>query len=198
MRRSIALTVIGCALLVAPVAKADLLPPLPPAKEGVGMKIEVDEKAKSPRLVLPQGAFLPPRVRPGPKSELPNENGDGYAQETEVEASPTTPRNSILMAGLALSLSLGFGGFWILRRNGKGSITGMVLLIATASMLTASAVVWANAPAPVLPIPPKPKAEAFPTAWDGKTSIEFSYGNEPVRLILDKESFEKLKKAEPK
>jgi len=178
---------------------------LPPAREAVGITIEVDPNAKGPRLVLPNGVFTPPRVRPFPKTspppkgELPIESGD---EVTMADDAITAPRHNLLIAGLALSLSLGFGGFWMVRRHGRGSLTGLAVLIATTGMLIAGAVAWADIAVPPRPPinkqPPLKKAESFPIAFEGKGTIDFVYGNEPVRLILDRESFEKLKKADPK
>jgi hypothetical protein len=193
MRRIVLLAVIGLGLGLTAPARADLAPPLPPNKESVAIKIEVDEKAKGPRLLLPHGAFVPGRVRPGPKGELPRESEDGIA-ENERQGRPDS---HIVIAGVAVALSLAFGGMWLVRRNGKGSVSGLALLIATAAMLTIGAVVWANgAPPPIRKDPAK--VPNYPVALEAKTSVEFFYGQEPIRLILDKESFEKLKKGELK
>jgi hypothetical protein len=197
MQRIVMLAVIGLGLGWASQAGADIPPPLPQGKESVRVKVEVDENAKGPRLVIPNGVFTAPRVRPRiqpksePKGALEPENMDGVADNDPQEQ----PRHHLLIAGLAMALSLGLGGMWLLRKNGKGTV-GLMLLIAAGATLSIGAVVWANA-APPRPLnPAKNKIEAFPSAFDEKANVEFIYGQEPVRLILDKASFEKLKKGE--
>lgn len=195
--RIVLLAALGLGLGMTGKASADIAPPLPANKDSVKVKIEVDENAKAPRLIVPSGVFTAPRGRPklappdAPKGELPQEDGDGIAQEE------TQPRNHILIAGIALSLSMAFGGLWLMRRNGRGSMRAMTLLIAAGATLTAGAIVYANAPPPIKdrPQPVRPPA-SYPTAWEGGTKVEFTYGQEPVRLILDKESYKKLLKGE--
>ncbi len=200
MRQIVLLAVIGLGLGLIGPARADIPPALPQPKEAVTVKIEVDEKAKGPRLVIPNGVFTAPRVRPkftpkeAPKGALEQENADGIAANEPEEL----PRHQIMIAGVAMAMSLGFGGLWLVRRNGRGSIGGLSLFIAATATLSIGAVVWANgAPPPNLfKERPVKKIENFPVALEGKASVEFVYGGEPVRLILDKESYEKLKKGE--
>jgi hypothetical protein len=190
------------------MARADIAAPLPPAKTAVTIKIEVDENAKGPKLVIPSQVITTPRIRPVPRkdpnSQLLNDNGDRIAEysveldEANAEPeSPSQPKSGLLFAGLALALSLAFGGVWLFRKNGKNSPRAMGLLIATGIALSIGAAVWANVPAP--PVRERPKAPpALPSAFEGKANVEFFYGAEPIRLILDKESYEKLKKGELK
>jgi hypothetical protein len=188
--RIVLLAVLGFGLGLTGKASADLAPPLPPNKDSVKVKIEVDENAKGPRLVVPNGVFTAPRA-PRPKFDRPKEQSDETAQEE------TQPRNHILIAGIALSMSLAFGGLWLMRRNGRGSMRAMSLLIAAGITLAIGAIVYANAPPPIkdrLPVNRPPAS--YPTAWEGGTKVEFTLGQEPVRLILDKESYKKLMKGE--
>src|SRR5262249_45709793 len=106
----------------------------------------------------------------------------------------------LLIAGIAVSLALTFGGVWLIRKNGKGSMRGLALLIAAGATLTAGAIAWANAAPPLLKDRPplRPQPVSYPSAFDGKAAVEFVYGQEPVRLILDKKSYEDLKKGELK
>ena len=190
--RIVLLAVFGLALGLTSHSRADIAPPLPPSKESVKVKIEMDENAKAPRLIVPNGVFQQPRG-PRPKLERPKqEDSDETAQEE------TQPRNHILIAGIALSLSLAFGGLWLMRRNGRGSIRAMSLLIAAGAALVIGAIVYANGPPPIRdrpPVAPRPPAN-YPTAWEGGTKVEFTFGQEPVRLILDKESYKNLMKGE--
>jgi hypothetical protein len=191
--RIVLLAVLGFGLGLTGKANADLAPPLPASKESVKVKIEMDENAKGPRLIVPNGVFQQPRG-PRPKLERPpQEEGEETAQEE------TQPRNHILIAGIALSLSLAFGGLWLMRRNGRSSTRAMSLLIVAGTALAIGAVVYANAPPPKnfgdRPPVNRPPA-SYPTAWEGGTKVEFTFGQEPVRLILDKESYKKLMKGE--
>lgn len=181
MRHVAIVTVIGLGLGLNSNARADIAPPLPPAKNAVAVKIEVDENATGWKLVVPNGVFTPPRVRPIPKGDPKSELPEGQ------------PHNQLLIVGVALTLAFAFSGLWLLRRHGRGSVTGLTLLVAAGAALMVGAVTWANAP-PVNKLPPKPVH--FPVASEGKAEVTFTYGQEPVRLILDKASYEKLKKGE--
>jgi hypothetical protein len=203
MHRIAILTCVGLGLGLPGTVNADIPPPLPPAKQSVAIKIEVDEKAKGPRLVIPSGVFTPPRVRPGPKGvpqgAVDQPGADGVAANDDE----TQPHIHMVIAGIAVAMSLSCGGLWFVRRQGKGSARDLALLIAAGTSLTIGAVAWANPPAP--PRPPVPskqpavnKIAAMPIAYDGKVDVDFVGGQEPVRLILDKESFEKLKKGDLK
>ena len=106
MRRIVLLAAIGFGLGLTGKANADLAPPLPPNKEAVAIKIEVDEKAKAPRLIVPNQVYTGPRIRPNfkPKDKdtqgaLEQESTDGLAENEN----PMQPRNHLLFAGVALS-----------------------------------------------------------------------------------------------
>ncbi len=200
--RIVLLAALGLGLAWTGQSRADLAPPLPQTKDSVKFKIEMDENAKGPRLIVPNGVFTAPRGRPklppanGPKGQLDQENGDGIAQEEN----PNQPRNHIVIAGIALSMALALGGLWLMRRSGRGSTKAITLLIAAGATLTIGAIAVANG---VLILPPakdrppvnRPPA-SYPTAWEGGTKVEFTFGQEPIRLILDKESYKKLMKGE--
>src|SRR5436305_10636118 len=101
--------------LVGRPARADLPPPPPPPKE-VKFAVEVDEKAKAPRLIVPQpmaGGQFRPRG-PVPKAA----EGKEPVAFLEVEGDEPAPRNPnhLMIAGVALSLALGLGGIWLVRR----------------------------------------------------------------------------------
>ncbi len=134
-----------------------------------------------------------------PQGALDQPSDDGVAENDDVPQ----PRNRRIIAGLALAASFACAGLWLVRRQGKGSGRDLALLIAAGTSLTIGAVAWANPPAP--PRPPAPtkqpaanKIAAQPIAYEGKVDVDFVGGQEPVRLILDKESFEKLKKGDLK
>lgn len=207
MRCLLALTVIlGLGGLSA--VRADLAPPVPAPQE-VKLKVELDENAKGAKLIIP-AAMVQPRFRPRPqplpgKKELPPTapppagakpeepiEVDNALVEWEVEPAPTN-RHHVLIAGLALTLSLSLGGAWLMRRHGRGSGRALVLFVASSAALAGSTVAWANAPPPR--VEPKPVV-ALPTLLDGKVNLEVVIGGgDSIRLVLDKATFEKLKEA---
>lgn len=189
-------------------ASADLAPPVPPPTD-VKIKVELDENAKGPQLIIPMNMTQPrrgPRPVPGKKEPVPptapppagaKPDGeqdialDDMLVELPTESAPTTKRHHVLIAGLALTLSLSFGGLWILRRSGRGSARALVLLVAAGATLAGSAVAWANAPPPR---DPKPPVAALPTLFDGKVNLQITFAQgDTIRLVLDKATYEKLK-----
>jgi len=188
--------------LVPSRARADALPPPPPPRD-VKFKVELDEKAKAPKLIVPPGLTVARvRPRPGPGNPPVGKEPLAYLEVESDEPTPTdAPRNPnhLMIAGVALTLALGLGGVWLVRRPGRTATRGLVLLLAAGGTLAASTVVWGNVPPPVGPSgPPTPKKEvvALPIAFDGNVTLEFA-GRDTIRLVLDKETYEKMKK-EPK
>jgi hypothetical protein len=207
MRSLISAFAVGLGVFAA-TAKADLAPPVPPPAE-VKIKIELDENAKVPQLIIPLNTTQPrrgPRPVPGKKDTVPPTAPppggakpeadqdialDDLLVELPTEATPTTQRHHVLIAGLALALSLSFGGLWILRRSGRGSTRALVLFVAAGATLAGSTVAWANAPPPRDPRPP---VALLPTLLDGKVNLQITLAQgDTIRLVLDKESYEKLK-----
>jgi hypothetical protein len=116
--------------------------------------------------------------------------------ESDEPAAAEAPRNPnhLMAAGVALTLALGLGGVWLVRRPGRAATRGLVLLLAAGGTLVASTVGWANVPPPVPPPqPPKREVVALPIAFDGNVTLEFA-GRDAIRLVLDKETYEKMKK----
>jgi hypothetical protein len=139
--------------------------PVPPPPADVKFKVEVDEKAKGPVLRVPENLVAP---RAGGRPKLAD--------------------NHLMIAGVALALGLGLGGVWLVRRPGRGT-RGLALLIAAGGVLAVSSVAWANQAAPKPPVPP-----ALPTAFDGKVRLEVVEAGDTIRLIVDKETYEQMKK----
>lgn len=194
--------------LIPSSARADLAPPVPPAKD-VKFVVELDEKAKSPKLIVPQNlTTVRVRPRPGGPGAAPPKAGalppakDGnnlsYIEiESDDETPLTQPRNNnhLMIAGVALTLALGFGGVWLVRRQGRSGMRGLALLIAAGGTLAASTIVWANVPPPKFPDrPPVKERVILPVAFDGNVNLEVTFGGDTIRLILDKDTYEKLKK----
>jgi hypothetical protein len=183
-----------------------LAPPLPPAKE-VKFVVELDEKAKAPKLIVPQN-LTTVRVRPPrpgaapPKAGSPpvkdgNESLSYIELESGDELPPESPRNQnhLMIAGVALTLAFGLGGVWLVRRQGRSGVRGLALLIAAGGTLAASTIVWANAPPPRTPErPPVKERVILPVAFDGNVNLEVVFGGDTIRLVLDKDTYDKLKK----
>lgn len=191
--------------LIPPAARADLAPPVPPAKD-VKFVVELDEKAKAPKLIVPQN-LTTVRFRPGPRpgaappppGAVPPKGGEPLTMlelegdEPVAELAARDP-NHLMIAGVALTLAFGLGGVWLVRRPGRASGRGLALLLAAGATLTAATVVWANAaPPPRPPAPPKEKV-VLPVAFDGKVNLEVVVGGDTIRLVLDKETYAAMKK----
>jgi hypothetical protein len=195
--RVAALTAFGLGLIASPARADGLPPPVPPAKD-VKFTVELDEKAKAPKLIVPVG-MTRAQFRPrGPKQPAPGKEPVAYLEFEADDAAPAeAPRNPnhLMIAGVALTLALGLGGVWLVRRQGRTATRGLLLLLAAGGTLAASTVVWAN----VAPAPPPPKKElaVLPVAFDGKVNLEMVGGGDTIRLVLDKETYERVKK-EPK
>ena len=171
---------------------------IPPARD-VKFTVEVDENAKAPKLVVPSSMtrvqFRPRDPVPdrGPKT-LPAGKEVGYLEvESDEEVAPAGRNpNHLMIAGVALSLALGLGGVWMVRRQGGAANRGLVLLLAAGATLTASTIAWANV-APAAPPPPKEKV-VLPVAFEGNVNLEVTVAGDTIRLILDKDTYEKMKK----
>ncbi|WP_020470376.1 hypothetical protein [Zavarzinella formosa] len=220
MRTIIAAGLLLAGLSISPkVSRADIPPPVPEPKS-IPVKIYLDEKAKESRILVPQNLttvrFRP--VRPGlppnagnvppPTSPLPTSPAPGSAPpkadidtdtpvsqiEADVEyaAEPIKNPNHLMIAGVALTMGLGCGGVWLLRRPDASTLRGVVLLVASGVVLCGSTLLWANAPPPVRP-PVVGKID-LPILSDGKMKLEVLQGGDTISIILDKETYAKLQK----
>lgn len=193
MRTILAAALVAFSLSLIPTsARADLAPPVPQVKE-VKFVVEVDEKAKAPKVVVPQN-LTTVRVRPG--GIRPPKDGKEELSYLEFESNDETPSDSslnrthVMVAGIALALSFALGGLWLVRRQGQVATRGLVLLLAVSVTLATTSIVWANA----APIPPKQKERTLlPIAFDGKVNLEVTVGGDTIRLILDKDTYDKMK-----
>lgn len=192
-----AIAVLGVYLMPASV-RADLAPPVPPVKE-VKFVVEVDEKAKAPKLIVPQN-LTTVRVRPRPLPPGKDKNGNEQLTYIEVESGdepatqqPATNRTHMVITGVALALAISLGGLWLVTRHGKAASRGLAILIAVTATLGVTSLVLANAAPP--PPPPQPPRERMilPIAFDGKVNLEVTVGGDTIRLVLDKETYDKLK-----
>jgi hypothetical protein len=67
-----------------------------------------------------------------------------------------------------------------------------VLLLVAGGTLAVSTVVWANAAPP--PPPPKKDKVVLPVAFEGNVNLEVTVAGDTIRLVLDTETYEKMKK----
>ena len=197
MSARLSLSCLAVLALTYTPARGDLALP-PPGPVEVKFKVELDEKAKGPVLQLPRGV-TGGRVRPaGPKGPPPaGKEGQPEGEEPvvlefdgAVAAEPGRNPNHLMIAGVAVTLALGLGGIWLVRRPGRSGTRGLALLLAAGGTLAASSVAWANQAAPKPPPPPV----VLPVAFEGKIRVEIVPAGDTVRLILDKETYEQVKK----
>jgi hypothetical protein len=187
-------------------ARADLAPPVPPVKD-VKFVVEVDDKAKAPKLIVPQN-LTTVRIRPRPGGAVPpkavppgkDDKGGEQLSYIELESSDNTPiepaprnPNHLMIAGVALALSLGFGGVWLIRRQGRMGTPALAIMLAAGGSLAVTTLVWANAAPPPVKPPPAKERVLLPVAFNGNVSLEVTVGGDTIRLVLDKETYEKLK-----
>jgi len=201
-----ALTLAALMITISPV-HADIAPPVPQPRE-VKVVIRFDEKAKGPIVEAPQNVLFPraPRVpirQPKKEGAQPNaqpqanpfdggEEGVIFEPTAEGDEEPpvaSRPSSHTTMAGVALAMSVGFGGLWFLRRDGR-SLRPLVLMIAAGGMLTAGALVWGNG-APIQR--PMPETKIGGTVMlEGKATLLMPVGGDSITIVLDKESLKAL------
>jgi hypothetical protein len=199
-------------LCVSPnLSRADLAPPVPEPKS-VPVKIYLDEKAKESRIQVPQNLtnirFRPVRpgqppappvpptspapTSPAPKSDINDQSSVGELEADAEYAHEQKNPNHLMIAGMALTMGLGCGGVWLLRRPDTSSLRGVALLVASGGILCGSTFVWANAPPP--PRPPVIGKIDLPVLSDGKMKLEVLQGGDTINIILDKATYGKLQK----
>jgi hypothetical protein len=175
--KQIALALTALALAGAP-ARADKTPvPRPPRPQPAGPKlvIEVDEKASEARLIVPAGAGVPGGPGAAPGSTPEGEHGAGNFPA--------------IMTGIALALTLAFGGLWLVRRRSGGA--AKLLALAVAGLGLTGAALWADIP--VGPRPPRPRPPADPPKplpallKLDSVKVEFQGKSDTVRLIVSPE-----------
>jgi hypothetical protein len=187
------------------------------APQKVKFVVEVDEKAKDARLIVPMNLMMPapgavplgpppgglrgqppPGFFPPQIPEKPKEKDFGAADSGKLGV-PT------IMAGVALALALATGGLWLIRRGSGRTVVGILVL---AGFLLGATVLFADlappfgkgpkAPPPAPPAPVKTTPVPLPAGveFNDKILIEMAPRGDAVRLIVPKEAV--LKKAEGK
>src|SRR5262245_7042404 len=85
----IAVAAAFCLSLLQSSAHADLAPPVPPVKD-VKFVVEVDEKAKAPKLIVPQNlTTVRIRPRPAPGGGNPQKDKNEQVNFIELESAET-------------------------------------------------------------------------------------------------------------
>jgi len=133
--------------------------------------VEVDEKAKQPRLVIPAQLLAPVKG--------PGQPGAGAALPT-------------IVVGLALTLSFVTGGFWLLR---KGPGRSLVMLFVLSLALVGVTTVQADLARPPETKPVKLPADVMLT--QDKITLEVTPFGNTVKLIVPKDAAKTAAKAEP-
>lgn len=133
------------------------------------MVVEVDEKAKDTRLVIPSNLLIIPQPRPGKLG-------------ADAGGIP------LIVTGLALTCAFVSGGMWLVRR-GRGRFLGGLLFVA---LLTAgTSVVTADLIRPINPKPPV-KENTLPVQLPaniqltGKVLLEIVPTGDKIRLVVPK------------
>jgi hypothetical protein len=191
MRR---LTLLAGVVLLCGVAQVNAnggRPPLIPVGPGVMLgsrnveiTVEVDEKAKDTRLVIPSNVLVMPQPLPG---------------KLGADAGGLPP----IVTGVALTCAFVSGGMWLVRR-GRGRLLGGLLiaglLVAGTSMVSANF-------GPIKPKPPVVKENTVPVQLPanvqitGKLVLEIVPNGDKIRLIVPKTAVpkgEKIEKPEEK
>jgi hypothetical protein len=157
-----------------PTVRADRAPPpdRPPAPAAQKAKliVEVDDKAKEPKLIIPRSLANPPK---------------------KADAGINVPT---IVAGVALTLGLVSAGFWFIRRGPGRSVAAGVVVVSL-FVLGVSAL---YADVPVKPKPNPPAAIKLPADVELQEDvlIEFTDKGDAIRLIVNKASTIKAEKTE--
>jgi hypothetical protein len=171
----------GFVLVCAVVAvRADLRPggrrPEPPKPVAAPLVILIDDKVKEPRLEIPRNLLI------GGRAALDDE-GDTRRAET--------PRLHMLIAGVALSLSLAAAGFWLVRSGNRFSRGGVAVLLVAGALLTVGGVtLWANGLPPPQPAPPRPPVMPLGVVLGDNVVIDLLPRGDAIRLIVSKKQLQ--------
>lgn len=187
------LALLGLMVTAVP-ASADLAPPRRPENNNrtAEIAIEVDPEVDQATLYIPVRNLFAPPGRGGFGGQP---DGAAPPDEPKPDQASAQPSSHLLIAGVALALSLTLTGFWIVRRQGRVSGRGLGIFLVMGLTLGAGAWVWGNVPPPPdldEPEEPVPAPESS-ALYSGKVQIRFTNDGDAIRLVLDKVSLEALK-----
>jgi hypothetical protein len=151
--------------------------PAPPRESTSSMVIEISDDARAPRLQIPQTAL---------RASLENGSPDTALVQAEEPADQAggRPRGHTVVAGLCLSLSLAFGGLWMVNQRGQfGKRCRPLGLGAVLFLGAGGAIGWADMPAKT--------AKPLVLPLGDKVTVEFAKTDQ-IRLIVSKQQFAKL------
>lgn len=160
---------------------------------------------------VPRPGLVAPPIEPAPGKQSPQNSptprgnpakpdgeiqedlsfNDWQAEGTFSPDSDSKNSNHLMIAGMALTMGLGCGGVWLLRRPNSSSLAGIAALLASGAVLGGSTLIWANAPPPRKPLEPKID---LPMLAEGSIKFEMVARGETINIILDKATREKLLK----
>jgi hypothetical protein len=161
-----------------PAARADLRPPPRPAAPGlragpqdVKLVVEIDDKAKQPRLLVPRNLLVNP--------------GGAVPGARPGRAGASLPTAA---AGLALALGLMSGGVWLARRGGRRALAAAAGALV---LLGLGGVLWADIPAGPRPRPKPvraPEVVGLPAGvqLSGKLTLEIVPRGDSLKLVVSK------------
>jgi len=158
-------------VLAGTAARADLLPPLPPAKE-FKIRIELDPRGKATKVLIPWAAVNERRGRPQP---FPPKTGSPEKQ--------TSLNLRWTIIGVSLTLAVAFSGLWFMRRNPSGKIVAGVVA-AVGISLGAAAIISANS------APPRVIAEL--QGYETAAHVEVIASGDAIRIVLDQKMFDRI------
>jgi hypothetical protein len=162
--------------------------------------VEVDEKARQPRLIVPMTLLLkgsgppggvipgvPPPVEPIAPPPPPGAPARKEGADAGALGLPT------VVAGLALTAAFVSGGLWLIRRGSGRRYLGVLvlgILAASATALWADIPPFRGRPKPPPPAPAKATPIPLPAGIElsEKITLEFSVAGDTLRLIVPKEA----------
>jgi hypothetical protein len=161
------LTVLGLLACALPSVRAnEAAPPrVKPdnASAAAPFVIVVDDGVKQPRLEIP-------------RKVLSNLKAAADGQDGDTRHAALLPQLHTIIAGVALSLALTFGGLWLVRSRRRA--TGAAVLVAALALAAVGGVLWANVPPP---LPPTQLPAGIPLG--DKATVQVVDEGDAIRLV---------------
>ncbi len=148
-----------------------VLPVIVPGVRNAELVVEVDDKAKDTRLVIPANLLIAPQPRPG-------------------KVGADAGNLPLIVTGLALTCAFVSGGLWLVRRGRGRNVIGF--LVVGAILVAGTSAALANVPAFRPPPPPAVKENTTPVKLPanvqltGKVVLEIVPAGNKIRLVVPK------------